>query len=567
MGLFFNQLKGVIYRNFLLKKSNLSNTFQEIFIPLYLIIVLFGIRLSSKTKLYNAEDPTDLGNLSNFWVPNPTQNLIGFVLPDNENDEIINNIMNGSVFSSNQYKSKRFSNEKELNDYNDNNTDLAAGIIFEKDLLTYAIRINGTEVPDPEYTPIDIYGKSRAATVPESLKYLNKFAYLQSLIDSSIISLKTNSSININIDVGNLSKPPIEYSQQSALGPKLFSLYMNFLFLVHILVIVTFLVDEKEKKIKEGMLMSGVHPSIFWLSWEIVYLGIIAITSILVTLFLYLTKSYTYINPIILFILILLYGLSNCGIGFVTSTFFKKTKTATSFAGCIVSLVCMIYLGISYLNRPTKIISSIFFSPITMGLAMEEVSTYDDRKVNIGFGNLFESDIGMYILILIFNNILYFSLSIIFEYFFDEYSNFNIKRNSKMSMLADQNNTFEQDIEKDMRQNEKCFVEISNISKEFERDISENEINEDDDQNKNIISKIFKSNKSNPKETFLAVNNVSFKVYKDEIFAILGHNGAGKTTLIQIMIGLLKASDGNVYYDGTDFNSNITNIRRDFGKK
>ncbi|ORX82548.1 P-loop containing nucleoside triphosphate hydrolase protein [Anaeromyces robustus] len=471
--------------------------------------------------------------------------------------------MSGSVFNTNNYKAISFKNEKELNDYYDKNTDLAAAIIFEKDLLTYTLRINGTEVPDPESTPIDNYGKSRAES-PESLKYLTKFSYLQSLIDSSIISLKTNSSITINTDVGNMSKPPIYYSQQSALGPKLFSLYMNFLFLVHILVIVTFLVDEKEKKIKEGMLMSGVHPSIFWLSWEIVYLIIITITSILVALFLYVTKSYSYINPVLLFILILLYGLSNCGIGFVVSVFFKKTKTATSFVGCVVSLVCMVYLGISYLNKSTKIICSIFFSPVTMGLAMEEVSSYDDKRINIGFSNLFDSDVGLYMLILLINNILYFGLAVIFEYFFDEYSNFNIKRKSRMSVLTDQSNIFEHDIEKDMRQNEKCLVEISNISKEFERETSENEVKEDD-QNKNIMSKIFKSKNSNPKESFLAVNHVSFKVYKDEIFAILGHNGAGKTTLIQIMIGLLKASEGNVYYDGTDFNSNITKIRREFG--
>ncbi len=40
----------------------------------------------------------------------------------------------------------------------------------------------------------------------------------------------------------------------------------------------------------------------------------------------------------------------------------------------------------------------------------------------------------------------------------------------------------------------------------------------------------------NIKKTFedgkTAVNSVSFNLFKDEIFALLGHNGAGKTTLI-----------------------------------
>lgn len=40
MSLYFNQLKAVTYRNFLLKKNNKNKTFQEIFIPIYLILII-----------------------------------------------------------------------------------------------------------------------------------------------------------------------------------------------------------------------------------------------------------------------------------------------------------------------------------------------------------------------------------------------------------------------------------------------------------------------------------------------------------------------------------------------
>jgi len=64
---------------------------------------------------------------------------------------------------------------------------------------------------------------------------------------------------------------------------------------------------------------------------------------------------------------------------------------------------------------------------------------------------------------------------------------------------------------------------------------------------------------------FLAVNNVSFKVYQNEIFAILGHNGAGKTTLINVMVGLLKANEGDVYFDGKSIAKDTNSIRENFG--
>ena len=36
----------------------------------------------------------------------------------------------------------------------------------------------------------------------------------------------------------------------------------------------------------------------------------------------------------------------------------------------------------------------------------------------------------------------------------------------------------------------------------------------------------------------VAVNNLSFNMYENQIFALLGHNGAGKTTTISMLVGL-----------------------------
>jgi multidrug/hemolysin transport system ATP-binding protein len=46
-----------------------------------------------------------------------------------------------------------------------------------------------------------------------------------------------------------------------------------------------------------------------------------------------------------------------------------------------------------------------------------------------------------------------------------------------------------------------------------------------------------------------AVDDVSFKVAEDSLFAILGPNGAGKSTLIKLLIGLLHLDKGNIKLD------------------
>jgi len=55
----------------------------------------------------------------------------------------------------------------------------------------------------------------------------------------------------------------------------------------------------------------------------------------------------------------------------------------------------------------------------------------------------------------------------------------------------------------------------------------------------------------------LAVDDISFEIYRGEIFGFLGPNGAGKTTTIKIMSGLLKPDKGTVTIDSRDRGKSI----------
>lgn len=62
-----------------------------------------------------------------------------------------------------------------------------------------------------------------------------------------------------------------------------------------------------------------------------------------------------------------------------------------------------------------------------------------------------------------------------------------------------------------------------------------------------------------------AVDGVSFKVKKGEIFGILGPNGAGKTTILEMMETLRPIDDGFVKIDGLDVAKNHFEIKRLIG--
>ncbi len=64
---------------------------------------------------------------------------------------------------------------------------------------------------------------------------------------------------------------------------------------------------------------------------------------------------------------------------------------------------------------------------------------------------------------------------------------------------------------------------------------------------------------------FTAVNDVSFRVEKGEIFGFLGPNGSGKTTVIKMLTGLLPLSGGSAEVEGFDVSKDAEAVRENIG--
>lgn len=56
-----------------------------------------------------------------------------------------------------------------------------------------------------------------------------------------------------------------------------------------------------------------------------------------------------------------------------------------------------------------------------------------------------------------------------------------------------------------------------------------------------------------------AVNDVSFRVERGQIFSLIGPNGAGKTTVFNMVTGLIRPSSGSIRFDGEE----ISGLRPD----
>ena len=61
------------------------------------------------------------------------------------------------------------------------------------------------------------------------------------------------------------------------------------------------------------------------------------------------------------------------------------------------------------------------------------------------------------------------------------------------------------------------------------------------------------------------VNKVSFKIEPGEILGYLGPNGAGKTTTVKMLAGLIKPTEGEIYFNGKNIKQNLYEYKKKIG--
>jgi ATP-binding cassette, subfamily B, bacterial PglK len=68
-----------------------------------------------------------------------------------------------------------------------------------------------------------------------------------------------------------------------------------------------------------------------------------------------------------------------------------------------------------------------------------------------------------------------------------------------------------------------------------------------------------------PQSEQSAIPNLSLTMPKGQVVGIVGHSGAGKTTFVDLLLGLLVPTSGQILADGIDITTNISSWRRNVG--
>ena len=422
--------------------------------------------------------------------------------------------------------------------------------------------------------PNSPYLKDSYRTSPDldsyTLYQYNGYSYIMKIISDYIYAQEVNKETKINFGI-----LPMKYSSyktnpfgdiMGVVGP----FFLIVAYVSNLGIYVYRMVLEKETRVKEGMKIMGLTDSAYFLSYFIQYIILSIIDSLFVSLICLLV--FTKIPFIVLYLMFFLYSLNVFALAFCFQSFIERTKESLVISLIIYFTMFFFHMLVMSENESyTMKVSFSLLPPVTIFVAFVLLGKFESNFRQFYLSDIFYnytnySIFVMYIMLivdcLIYLFIGYYLQNILKHefgirkpwYFIFTAKYWGCERNNR-----NKNSITEKKIVSD---NQELLIDNEeNIKENFQdEDIYKEMINPKDSIKIREIVKQYDDGK-------VAVNHVSINLYKNEIFALLGHDGAGKTTLISILTGLYEATEGEVFYNNMNIllPENIEDFRRRIG--
>lgn len=288
-----------------------------------------------------------------------------------------------------------------------------------------------------------------------------------------------------------------------------------------------------------------------------------------------LIPVFEYSNKFLVFLYLWFYGMSMFGYGLFIGAFFQSGKIAALFATMFFYLTSFLFTVVEDRNTSESLKTFLsIFPAVSVQLSGINLIEFESSGVGLGFDNAgdlyknykFETTIWMNLIYglslgiigLYLENVLPSAVGVRKPFYFiftksywcgashpvanhnDQMPKDNKVSNSKDS--ADDSDDIEIDPDNfeaipdhlRRKEDENQFIQINHLRRKFG-------------------------------SKFYAINKLDAEMYEDQIFALLGHNGAGKTTTINVLCGMLAASEGKATIYGYNVLTEMKEIRKMMG--
>uniref|UniRef100_A0A670I3S0 ABC transporter domain-containing protein n=1 Tax=Podarcis muralis TaxID=64176 RepID=A0A670I3S0_PODMU len=486
----WRQTRALLYKNCLVKWRTKKASVQEVLIPLTFLGLLIIISMIQPNKRHDEVpdcnlDSTSCSSISEF--------IIGYTPVTNMTRTIMHKVTSEYCPEG----TMKFLSEAEMEEASLQDPENFVGVIFS-DSISYHLRFPTVGAPRSLILPTSIASCSTPSKMCEAETYWHYgFAGIQIYIDAAIIELKTNKSVleelesakavkmgkSAVVEIDNFFRAVILIYLVIAFSP------FGYFLTIHIM-------TEKEKKLKEFLMVMGLQDTAFWLSWVLLYTSLILVMSLLMSVIATFSSLFPQSSSFVIFLLFFLYGLSSISFAFLLTSLFKKVNYAGSAQFFTTVAFGAVGLSIALLEDFPKSfvwsLSPLCECPFLIGVV--QVMHLEDYEEGAIFSHITHGPYPLIIAytLLTLDSMLYLLLGIYFDQVIP--GEYGLRRSFFFFLKPS------------------FWVKRTRNYKE----LYESSIN----------------------------GSLSFDIYEGQITALLGHSGTGKTTLMNILCGLSPPSDG-----------------------
>ncbi|GMH55684.1 hypothetical protein TL16_g01967 [Triparma laevis f. inornata] len=429
---------------------------------------------------------------------------------------------------------------------------------YNPDNLDFTIRMNYTTLPNTSRVTRWI---ARGLSRRYQRYYLSGFLTVQRTLADYVFATSGCDQTNPlpgSLDYFSMPMPTPDFEQNifyTAVG-YLLGLAISMGFLYPMSRLVKAVVEEKESRMKETMLILGVKPWVHWMSWIVTAYITFTIIAFLVSH----TISTTFLpntDRTLMFMYIWLFCASVIGFSFFVASFFSKAKLAAIIGPVALFASLMprwIFYGSNrYEAENSKMLASLL--PCTaFAFGADILSDYEYAEIGV---QSFNMDEGAYsfricLIMMAFDAVFYFFLS----WYTDQIvpGQFGVSKNpfflffpsywsGVIDLLRGSDNT--------------KYTAVFD-----DRETSANYESVGDGKPMVQIQNLVKQYSGAEKR---AVDGLSLTMYENQIMCLLGHNGAGKTTTISVLTGLYPPTSGDCVIYGKRISTDLLNARHSMG--
>ncbi|MGH0133372.1 UNVERIFIED_CONTAM: hypothetical protein FKN15_052353 [Acipenser sinensis] len=539
----WQQTKGLLYKNLLIKWRTKQQSLQELILPLLLLGLLILISTLHPHVYYHGISTVELERQYSY---DPEPKYLGYT----PNNTVTNRIMDkvAEHLTNEGIEVEMFHSEKALENASLHDQSSWVGVVFQNS-LSYQLRFPYNSVPLPsDYTDSIASCFTDSKSCKAANYWYSGFTKLQSYIDAAIIEVQTQREVWREMEglrVVMMGQPGSVEVQK--FPHALISIYLVLAFTPFVSFLIVNVAAEKECRLKDAMAMMGLRDSAFWLSWGLLYAALVSTMSVLMAIISTCTSLFPRSSFFVIFLLIFLYGISTIFFSFMLTPLFKKPKFAST-VGSMLTVVfgCLSLFTVLMKDFPQPLVWVLcLLSPSAFSIGIAQVVYLEAQGDGAVFSALSNGPHPLFVplVMLVLDSFLYLLLAVYLDQVLPR--EYGIRRSilyflkpsywsRHMKHYKEVSSRFESEVNGVPPSSES----VEPVSSEF--------------QGKeairiNNIHKVYKEKDSSVE----ALRGLTFDIYEGQITALLGHSGAGKSTLMNILCGICRPTEGSAMIYGS----------------